>query len=510
MRLVTLAWAFGAMWMQITCGAALTRYAKVLAMPAFGFGLLAAMPYVGSLMQLPASFIMERYGRRKLFFMTAGVVHRALWLPIAAIPWVLPANLWWVALLAFMTASSVAANICSPGVMAWFGDIVPRPLRGRYFSKRMQVGQLTGLLAVLAVGYALDKAQLVSETALQWTVSGVLATAALLGVADFLVLTRVPHADIRDRNQSVSLWSVLRVPLADRNFRRFLGFSATLTFGVGYIGPYIWLYVFDVVKLNNSMANLVLVAIPLLISLLSVPFWGRMIDRFGRRPVMLIAGLFIIPGGAAWIFIRQSSWHVGYPLASGAMFAFPGLDLAALNLLLSLTTMPGSRRPNSAYLAVYAVTGALAGALSGVFGGIMARALSGWEGLFLGWPLTYHGVLFLISGALRALSLLWLIGLKDRGAHGLRDTLRQMGGDARGGARRALVVTGRATHWLTAAVSSSRLAIVSSILAPISLYRSRVRTLALARAYGVSRVSAQIPCSRPRYPAKLGDSHRDG
>ena len=83
LRLVTLAWVFGAAWMYITTGAALTRFAQWLDMPKFGFGLLAALPFAGALSQLPASYMVERYGGRKRTFLIAGIIHRALWLAIA-------------------------------------------------------------------------------------------------------------------------------------------------------------------------------------------------------------------------------------------------------------------------------------------------------------------------------------------------------------------------------------------------------------------------------------------
>ena len=41
--------------MYITTGSALTQYAKTMHMSKFGFGLLAAMPFAGLLVQISAS-----------------------------------------------------------------------------------------------------------------------------------------------------------------------------------------------------------------------------------------------------------------------------------------------------------------------------------------------------------------------------------------------------------------------------------------------------------------------
>src|SRR5437867_356835 len=95
LRLVMLAWVFGAAWVNITTGAALTRYAKLMQMPTFGFGLLAALPFAGALMQLFASYVLERFGGRKGVFITVGIIHRGFWLGVAAIPWIFPGAWWW-------------------------------------------------------------------------------------------------------------------------------------------------------------------------------------------------------------------------------------------------------------------------------------------------------------------------------------------------------------------------------------------------------------------------------
>jgi MFS family permease len=426
LRYITLAWAFGAAWMYITTGAALTRAAQLFGMPAFGFGLLAALPYAGSLMQVPASYLIEKYGHRKPVFLVSGLVHRALWFAIAAIPWLIPPEAWWIALLVLLASSSFLGHVSSPGVMAWFGDVIPRPVRGRYFSRRMQVGQLTGLMATLLVGWALDRTGAVDEHSLRVTVSALFAVAALVGVIDYLLLVRLPDPSPDPPSPKLSLLSMIKAPLADRRFRRYLGFNMTLTFSLGYVGQFIWLYVFDVVEMTNAQANLMLVGIPLIISMLSVRFWGNLIDQHGRLPVLAVCGVCIIFGGASWVFVTKESWWLGYSASTISMFAFPGMDLANLNLLLGLTRPPGTRRQNSAYLAVNSVAIAVAGMLSGVFGGLVARNLEGWTGSLFGWPLTYHGLLLLISSALRGLSLLWLIGMEDQGAHSTRMAIRQV------------------------------------------------------------------------------------
>src|SRR5438045_7077420 len=53
--LVTLAWVFGSVWATATGGAPLTLFAHSLGATEFQFGLLSALPFIASLIQMPAS-----------------------------------------------------------------------------------------------------------------------------------------------------------------------------------------------------------------------------------------------------------------------------------------------------------------------------------------------------------------------------------------------------------------------------------------------------------------------
>src|SRR5262245_59496370 len=67
--LVTLAWLFGAVWITAVSGAPITMFAKHLGASEFQFGLLSALPFIASLLSLPASLLTERTGQRKKIFL---------------------------------------------------------------------------------------------------------------------------------------------------------------------------------------------------------------------------------------------------------------------------------------------------------------------------------------------------------------------------------------------------------------------------------------------------------
>lgn len=428
LRRVIVAWLFGAAWMYLVNGAIFTRYAKLLHVSHFGFGVLATVPFAGALAQLPTSLLLERYGHRKQVFIGCALLHRVLWLVIAALPWMVPERWQWPCLLATMLTSTVLANVSSPAWLAWMAELVPGRIRGRYFSRRIQYGQAVGLILSFLSGLALDLPRANEADLLRAIISALFAFAAVCGIVDILLFLNVPDTDRSPRRPALGFRDLVAKPLADSNFRRFLGYSFTMTFAVGFVGQFVWLYLFDEVGMSNSRANLLLVSVPLIVGMATYPIWGRIVDRFGSKPTLIVAGLLVVNGATAWIFITRDTLLPGYLASLVATVAWGGMDIAAFNLLLRMSDDAGRRSSNTAVIAINSVVVAIAGTLSGLFGGSIAEALgSEWRTTILGWTLTYHGVLFILSAVLRAAAVGWLFSLREtRGKVATREALRYM------------------------------------------------------------------------------------
>ena len=447
MKRVLVAWLFGAAWMSITTGAVLTRFARDLGMSEFGFGLLAAVPFVAALGQLPGSFFLERYGHRKLLFLVGNLLHRVLWLVIALIPWLVPAGKGPVALIVLMALSATLNHAVSPCWHSWLLDIVPSRIRARYISRRIQAGQVVSMTLTVITGIALDQAERVSGLALSRMLSVLLFAAAIPGIIDILFFAVIPDRQTHGRIQNFGMKHLLREPLSNRSFRWYLVFSALLTFSVGLVGQFTWLYVFDVVKISNLMANLLLIAFPQLVALSCAPFWGRMIDRLGRKPVAILSGAGVVHGAVVWIFVGEGHLFPGYAGILLAAFAWPGLELASYNILLGLVERKAGVAKNTAYVAINSVVVAGAGLLSGLFGGVLAHQLKNWHGEWLGLPVTYHGVLFLTSSVLRIVALGALLKIEEPGAFTTREAFRYMASTMYSNLQGMLLMPVRLAKW---------------------------------------------------------------
>ena len=120
---------------------------------------------------------------------------------------------------------------------------------------------------------------------------------------------------------------------------------------------------------------------------------------------------------------------IGYLAVIVTTAAWPGLDLANFSLLLAMSTSRGGRRQGSSYVAVNNFVVGIAGTVSGLVGGVIAQTLRDWHTTVFGWPLTYHGVLFLLTLVMRLVAVAWAMRLEDARAHGPRVTLRYLSAD---------------------------------------------------------------------------------
>jgi MFS family permease len=452
LRWVTISWLFGSFWFWTINGAAMTQFARALGTPDSGFGWLAALPFIGTLMQLPAGWAIERFGHRKSLFLVSSTLGRLLWSIAAAIPWFLPnaGQWWWPAMAVTLGLSWALMNVGTPAWMSWMSDLIPRRLRGRYFGIRNMVAQPIGLLATLGIGYGLDLAEKAAdmEPGLMLRVtSAILAIAGLMGALDILCFRCVhDHGAVR-REQTITFREMIGPPLADPNFRLFLAFNFVFTFATAYIGQYMWLYLFDILHWSNAQANFLVVAIPILLRMGTYHLWGKLIDRVGKKPILILGGGVTVFGAVGWMLMTEHSIWPGYLLVVLTTLAWPGVEIANFNLVLDLagsdhdqpqpakagspSANPQSpiprRASGTAYVAVFSIIVAIAGILSGLFGRQIAKSFADMPPRTFGpqdAPFTYHSILFIISTLLRAAALVFLIRLFEPRAVATRDAVR--------------------------------------------------------------------------------------
>ncbi len=443
LRTVTAAWMFGIIWMVGIGGATMLNFGYLAGFTEFQWGVFSALIFAATLAQLPASYLVERTGLRKIQFLQSTTMSRLLWIVVATLPvllLILPnteatrAVIAWSA-LALIFTSWMLSNFGAPGWMTWMADLIPSRIRGRYLARRQYYTVLIQLLAAVAVGVALDQAIPLSlreglrngqvhapdVPVLAWVLLVILAIAGVAGTIDVLLFRRV--REIRNRPaRPTRLLEVLRGPMRNRRFVRFAGSMATLTFGVAMAMPFFWRQCQRQFGLSNLQCMLVMTIASPLGGMVSVKAWGRAIDRWGRRPVMMLAMGGMVFSVWGWLLVPQEMPYLVAVVVFWGGIVWSGFLTARMGMYMSFSDTAG----RSTYVAAVSVAQAVAGTLGGLAGGWIAQATAGmrWElGPFI--YVNYH-VTFLLGGVFRALGILWLIRMPDPGSTPVGAVARQM------------------------------------------------------------------------------------
>jgi len=440
--LITLAWVFGSVWITATAGAPLALFAKALRASNFEFGVLSALPFMASLLSVPASLLIERTGARKKIFFYGLYTQRLLWFVIALVPLTI-VRMWGFAavgeamamFLILMFLMHACQSVGGPAWTSWMADLVPDRRRGKYFARRRQWGLLSAIPAALFAGWILDRTVAGSLgnplVTLGWFAI-LFMIAAVFGVADIHLFQHVPEIPRAGRSGS-TLFTALSEPLCNRHFLWFAACVATLLFAVSFMGQFVTLYLIDRVGVNNTQIQLILLVAPSIAQLLLLPVWGAAVDRMGKKPVLAIAALGLVPVGVGWSFLGSGNIWLGYLLAGGGAAFWTGVEVANLNLVLEMSGSnddddnPGG---GSAYVAVNSVIVNISGCLGGLSAGLIAQGLRNWHwtpAFALGKTFTFYDILFGVSGLLRFVAaVLFLPHIVELGAKPAREALRFM------------------------------------------------------------------------------------
>src|SRR5207244_13525851 len=123
---------------------------------------------------------------------------------------------------------------------------------------------------------------------------------------------------------------------------------------------------------------------PMIAQLLVLPVWGHAADRIGKKPVMAIAALGLVPVGLGWCFMGPGMAWLGYLLSAGGAALWTGVEVANLNFVLEFSGSRGddggdSENCGSSYVAMNSVIINVAGCLGGLSAGVIAGALRDWH-----------------------------------------------------------------------------------------------------------------------------------
>jgi len=373
----------------LTTGIFLTGIALQLKAPNFIIGLLVAIPALTQLLQLPAIALLNRYRSRQNICAWATLLSRLFLMPLILMPFIPSTQLaLGVLILSYICHNGLAAiSFC-----AWNSlvkDVVPSERLGSFFSRKLAFNALVAIVLSLLGGYFIDYWSHYLPNATSWGYSLIFTLAFLIGLLGVRPLQRIPEprvSNLPEKVQEISILSMLKQPIKDKNFRQMLLFMGCWNFSINLAAPFFAVYMLTMLKYPMALVTGLTIASQVA-NLIFVKLWGKLADRFSNKSVLSVAAPLFILCILGWTFIPYTdNIQLTFPTALVTHLflgiASAGVNLAIGNIALKLAP---EKKPD-AFLAVNGMVASVAAGLAPIFGGLFADYFSHQElSLVLQW-----------------------------------------------------------------------------------------------------------------------------
>ncbi len=375
----------------VTLSAIRTFFAQSLGATDADFSVITALAALGTMGAVVGPRLVRRFGSRKRGIMAA-ILSRNAWLPIAAIPFLaLPPRWGLYALMAAVLFTTFVETMVGNAWMSWMTDLVPEERRGRYFGMRNAIHGGIAIAASWTVGHTFDFLRNPSRLGESKVYAPLFIFAGLCGMISARIMSRkwepATHAE-----KPIPVFATLRLPFSHPAFRQLIIFYLLWTLVTFVSTPFWQPHMIKNLKMDGSTIAIYAILCGLF-SLITQPAWGRIIDRFGNRPVLAINITVISCLPLLWLFARPGFlWCIWIDAILTGIF-WPGFNLATFNI--HLQTAPRENRQS--YLATITVIIGITGFLASLLGGLIATNLARFHLQFFGFPLVNYHIIFVLS-----------------------------------------------------------------------------------------------------------------
>lgn len=392
---------------QIILGAPIILYAKSIGATSTAIGILAAFTPLMTVLQLPAAKWLPVYGYQR--FVLMGWRLRTIFIfVVAAVP--LLSFLNDVAKLVLLVAALFVFNflrgIASTAWMPWIAALIPEEEKARFLS-RDQIFMFCGSLIALLFSALLMAGDVASsEYSLVFLVS------ALAGTAALYFIKRIPDVcgseQMRTSSEPVPWRKILFYP----PFFSLLVFNLLFVIVVGSLGVFTIEYLHEWPGFSVSQV-LYLSGLSFIGALVSLPFLGKLLDRFGCKPILaaalilfgaVIGGWFLL---AAGVIPCQKRVVCLLNFASGVA----GAAFSIANARIIFATMPQMGRNH--FFALFTVISSLGLGAAPVVWGISLDFIGTYEAVTGSLHWKRHSVYFAVLFLLNLFTLLQVSRLRE-------------------------------------------------------------------------------------------------
>jgi hypothetical protein len=342
----------------------LLAFIKTLGASPIHIGILGAIPGLSVLMQVPASYFLERGASQKAVCFWGNFLGKTTWSAVVLFPLLFPGN-GNIAIYAILVCALISTFLWAYGTngyLSWNVELIPHDLRGRFAAIKNLVCQAVAITVLLIGG------KMLSQFPGRSTYLLLFGIGTLVGIASTFPFLFLPDGP-RVKGSSLGLLDVIKEPFGDRNFRVFLGAMAVFAFGNSLIGAFSVNFMLDELKASIFFISC-MDSISIATALVFAFFWGWFSDKYGHRIVLKACMWGICWMPLVWLTCSTTNYRLVIPLLYGiAALFWAGIGLAQYNLMLELVPASG----NAKYFSVASITGGFMGMAGSMLAGYFIK-----------------------------------------------------------------------------------------------------------------------------------------
>jgi MFS family permease len=366
---------------SITTSGFLAAFALALGANNLQIGILASIPFIMQIIQIPSIWLVEKLRKRKALAVATWYPAQMLWFPIALIPIFvgIPSG-WAISLLLLLVAVRGLLNaVCNAAWNGWIRDLVPQPVLGQLFSRRLASATLAGVVFSLGAAFFVDYwlGHAAAESSALGYTYVLLFGALFLGLASPTFMSFMPEPLMQPiPGPQPHIRERLMAPVRNVNFRRLIQFLLFWSFASNLAIPFFAVYMLTRLGLPLSWV-IALSIVSQVFNLLFLRVWGPFADRFGNKAVLSLCSSLYLLVILGWIFTAMPErYFMTMPLLV-LLHIFAGIANAGVTLTvgtIGLKLAPkGEATP---YLAGASLATNLGAGLGPLCGGVLADFFS--------------------------------------------------------------------------------------------------------------------------------------
>ena len=266
------------------------------------------LPNICGIFLIFFSTLVDRKESRKRLFFCVNIMCKIFLISIAFVPLFVPKPYDVPIIFVFLIIGQAIAGINGIAFNAWFNDIIPGKVKGRYFSTRQIFCVLMSAVLPVCAAFLIDN---MTNQYLAFVI--LFLCAAFTGIIELLVFSLIDDVKIKVSEAKPNVLKAFATPLRDKPFRIYVLITCLFHFFVHISASFSQTFLLRYLHVDYTYINVMSTINFALQMLIFYKFWGMVTDRLGSNFTLAVSMAIYTLDLLAWVFIDKQTLAYIYP-----------------------------------------------------------------------------------------------------------------------------------------------------------------------------------------------------